>query len=145
MDKITHVVTSPMHRTLETTFLSFVPVFCRGVNAIAWPDLREHGEGPTSTGSLLNELKEKMEGLPINWALTQAGWESPAKNHENGRRARESSVRKALYELSTAALRGGKWQGIEFEAYHGTGDVEILVVSHGAFLSRLLGHTSKPP
>jgi hypothetical protein len=32
---------------------------------------------------------------------------------------------------------------MEFEAYEGEGDVEILIVSHGGFLSSMLGYHRK--
>ncbi len=55
------------------------------------------------------------------------------------RAAREQKVRRRLHEFGQVVIHGGVWKGIRFEAFRGDGNVEIAVVSHGAFLSKLAG------
>jgi hypothetical protein len=72
--------------------------------------------------------------------LLSEGWEY---NSEPDRFTRAARVRQDLYSLGQAVSQGGKWKGMEFEAYEGEGDVEILIVSHGGFLSSMLGYDRK--
>jgi len=74
MNKITHVLSSPLRRTLETTLISLTPVFLRGIEIIAWKDLREYGKAPCNDGTPLEMLKEEMKGLPIKWSLLKEGY-----------------------------------------------------------------------
>lgn len=154
-DKISLVLVSPMRRTLKTCVKAFPPVFqthkpgqSHPVRVIAYPSLKEHGGGPAATGRPLDVLKGEMKETPVDWGLIYDGWEHEHTQTLEQRAAREERVKRELYELSQVVVKGGRWQigpglGLDFEAYKGVGNVEILVISHGAFLSGLLGHQSK--
>jgi hypothetical protein len=74
MVKITHVLSSPLRRTLETSLVSLTPVFLRGIEIIVWKDLREYGKAPCNDGTPLAMLKEEMKELPIKWSLLKEGY-----------------------------------------------------------------------
>ena len=134
-----------MTRTLETALVSLAPVFTKGLQVVVWEDLREFGSGKCSTGKNIATLKEEFKGLPINWNLLQDGWEYNEKSckgteaRKESRLARENRVRTEIYSLAKVVLFGGVWNGIHFPKFTGVGKVEIAVVSHGAFLSEMLG------
>ncbi|KAH7417465.1 hypothetical protein BKA64DRAFT_769434 [Cadophora sp. MPI-SDFR-AT-0126] len=49
--KLTHIITSPLRRTLQTTIIALEPAIRSGIRPIAMAELREVGNGPNSTGS----------------------------------------------------------------------------------------------
>lgn len=144
MNSITHVLTSPMLRTIQTTFGMFAPFFKNGKKAILWLDLREWGSddyNATSQGIPLEQLKIKTMSNSINRDLMSEGWEILDETEEEDFRIMR--VREELSELARLLSSGvgGKWKGISFEAHEG--DVGILVVSHGGFLYHLLDSDCK--
>ncbi len=94
-----------------------------------------------NTGTPLPELFGWVEdhGSNINLDLLEHGWEINRHDTEDDRIQRALRVERDLYILSQIVIRGGVWKGIPFQPHQGLESVEILVVSHGAFLSRLLG------
>lgn len=48
-------------------------------------------------------------------------------------------VRRDLFALAKVLIQGGEWKGLRFERWESTRDVEVVVVSHGNFLSDLVG------
>ena len=141
MDKITHIIASPMKRTMGTALFSFLPALVeRGIEVIAWHELREWGSSPCNTGRAVSKLRREWTDLPINLDLLPQGWEY---NREFGREERVVRVRMQLRALAAVAVYGGMWNGIEFERYQGSGNVEIAVVSHGGFLSDLADFPSE--
>ena len=57
MDNITHIVCSPMRRTLDIAPLSFTPLFVRGLVMHVFEQLKELGNSPSATGSAQERLK----------------------------------------------------------------------------------------
>lgn len=169
MDKITHVVCSPLLRAIMTTLIGFKPIFQKGIKAIAWEQLREWGSAPCGTGTPLNQLEELVGGeksclisfstpphtlrilsidicelgLGIDLQLLSPGWELN-KDRRKDRAIRVKNVKKELLELGQTILHGGEWNGIDFRPFPGDEDIDILVVSHGGFLSYLLGGEYMP-
>lgn len=67
MHKITYTLSSPMIRTLQTTFTMLAPLFRdKTRKAILWPSLREHGNASVSQGSPLAYLKGTLIARPID-------------------------------------------------------------------------------
>lgn len=130
MDKITHVLCSPLTRTLQTALECFKPVFDRGVKLVAWNQLIECGTGASNTGDPLPELKKKTEGLPVDLSHLSNGWELTPNNFADGR-ARARGVAKKLHSICQVGSRSGENASDRL-------DMEILVVSHGVFLRHLL-------
>jgi hypothetical protein len=139
MASITHILTSPLRRTLETAFVSFQPVYDRGLRAITWGDLKEWGYAPCNIGAPVQKLQEQMPCLPLELRALTQGWEHE-EDFKGDRVTRAELVRKELYVLAKSTLRGRDWKGIPMKE---TGHVEILIVSHGSFLSSLMGSKGK--
>lgn len=140
MASITHVLCSPLRRTLETALFSFQPLYVRGLKAIAWGDLKEWGFGPCNIGAPVDKLQSRMALLPVDLRALAPGWELK-EDIKGDRFTRVDLVRKELYSLVKCIRKGHAWKGIPMKQE--TGRVEILVVSHGSFLSSLMGEDSK--
>ncbi|KAH9215310.1 histidine phosphatase superfamily [Leptodontidium sp. 2 PMI_412] len=137
MDKINVVACSPLRRTVHTAYVGFRPLILdKKVPVIAYPDIKEWGNAPSSTGVNMSELMKKFPELEgkLDTRLATDGW---YKNTELGipdyKEVRVERVRKELWEL-------GQVNGVKKGE-----DVHILVVSHGAFLATLEGSESKFP
>jgi broad specificity phosphatase PhoE len=146
-NNVTHILCSPLTRTLQTAQIAFEDLISQGLKVVAYPDLREHGSGPTSTGTSLQELQHLLHNANqiTDLSLVPEGWEMNDKECKDERRIRARRVRKELWELGQEALKetGGKWKGYEVSRGATHQNIEILVVSHGAFLQKMLGLESK--
>ncbi|KAL8833236.1 MAG: hypothetical protein Q9170_004400 [Blastenia crenularia] len=109
------LVTSPMHRTLQTTLRSFSLEIDRGVPCIAIPELQECGDEPCNTGKDPELLKWSFVGSPINFDLVVEEW--------NSRRGVWGS--KSVQSQQTRAWNALKWLKARDER-------EIVVVAHDA-------------
>jgi len=140
MHRITHIVCSPMKRTLQTAVIGFRSLLEKGMTILAWPDLRECGSCNASIGSPLEELKGFVNGNPVDLALVEQGWEVKTDKNPEECKERVQWVRNALWRLAVAILetdyRRNQENGEKDEKE--TVDIEILVVSHGSFLKELL-------
>jgi broad specificity phosphatase PhoE len=144
MDKITHIVCSPMRRTLQTALLGFQPLLDRGLKIVAYPDLREWGNSPSSSGYPLDLLETQYAGKPLDLSLVPEGWE--INREDQWDKSRASIVREELWMLGNQALQtaGGSWKNCALPPREIlTQNVEILVVSHGSFLATLVDANSK--
>ncbi|KAI0382130.1 phosphoglycerate mutase-like protein [Hypomontagnella monticulosa] len=121
-DKITHLVASPLRRTLYTCLHSFAPVVQSGKKVIALPDAQEVSNLPCDTGSEPCKLKEEFASR-VDLHLVQEGW----NNKERGSKyypapakleARSRAVRLWLRELANKAGE----------------DSQIVLVTHGGIL-----------
>ncbi|KAK6587455.1 hypothetical protein PZA11_000745 [Diplocarpon coronariae] len=146
--KVTHILSSPMLRTLETTWLGFKNVIIdREIKVIAIPDLREWGNGSCNTGSTMDSIFEKIPGLKnrMETSLVPDGWViNPESGPREGHRPqRVLRIRDGLWELGRIAIegKGEKWNGVEVRSVETGEDVHIVVVSHGGFLKALTGVT----
>lgn len=140
MDKITHILCSPLHRTLETCLRSFETLTNRGMKVIAWDILRELGDGPCNHGDPLSVLAEKVKGLPVNLALLKEGWETGEKIRYHTQRPKHMQcLAKELYSFCHTVVKGGIWNGIPLQAIDDGRDIEVLIVSHGNLLKSLTG------
>ncbi|KAK3402010.1 histidine phosphatase superfamily [Sordaria brevicollis] len=117
-DKITHLVASPMRRTLYTCLLSFKPAVERlrqqaqregkkGGMVVALPEVQEVSNLPCDVGSSPEKLHEEFdpEGL-VDLGLVKSGWEdkeseeSPWRPDMEKLKKRAEKARRWLFELA---------------------------------------------
>ena len=130
---ITHIVASPLRRTLYTALESFPSLVAppKNLKIIALPDIQETSDLPCDTGSdlalLQDEFGQGRFANTVDLALVKEGWNdkshatpySPAKQKVE---ARALSARKFLHDL-----------GRQYEEQTGE-EAHILVVTHGGLL-----------
>ena len=126
MDGITHILVSPLRRTLETCLVAFDPALTRGVQPIIWAALKEFGGGPCSKGAHKSKIKKQLSelGLSTNFSLLRHGWERLKESRpEEGARAKQ--VLEDLYELGEAIQQNTMWKGINVGVEQGK-DAHVL-------------------
>ncbi|TPX58211.1 hypothetical protein SpCBS45565_g08050 [Spizellomyces sp. 'palustris'] len=118
-DHITHIICSPMKRTMQTTLLGFKPALDRGVQVAVLPEFQECGDWPADTGTD-RSLLEKEFGRP--------GWDFRGVVDDwNSKSGKWASDHPSLVARAREARRILK----SIKAQH------IVVVTHGAFLHYL--------
>ncbi|KAK2628307.1 hypothetical protein QTJ16_002953 [Diplocarpon rosae] len=149
MDRVTHILSSPLRRTLHTALIAFKPIIEKGLQIVALPELREYGNCPASTGSeigtVIRELysEEHVTRDCIDATLVPDGWEI---NHEGEspeemleiRKKRVKKVLESLYLLGLEATKNknGVWEG---HAVSQGKDIDIVVSTHSALIMDLVG------
>lgn len=123
-----------MKRTLQTAAIGFHPLLTQNssLKIIAWPDLRECGRRNASIGSSVQDLKEFVNGNPVDLALVTQGWEFCTDKDQKACGQRVRRVHDALWNLVVDELKKRNREKNEE-------DIEIAVVSHASFLRELLG------
>jgi broad specificity phosphatase PhoE len=136
MPNITHILASPMRRTMATALHAFAPVIAQGLKLVAYPDLRESGCGKASTGSSVEALQKiyPEEEQLADLRLVPHDWEYNKEDSNCENRARASRVRRNLWELSQAALKehGGIWRGHDVSRGLTHKNIAIVIVTHAA-------------
>lgn len=122
-DKITHLVASPIRRTVYTALLSFRPAVDAGKAVKALPEVQEISSLPCDTGSPPDVLAREFDSSQLDLALVKDGWndkspDSPFAPQIPKLQARSRAARVWLRDL---ANRSG-------------GDPHIVVVTHGGIL-----------
>ncbi|KAK1759570.1 histidine phosphatase superfamily [Echria macrotheca] len=125
-DKITHLVASPMRRTLYTCLLSFAPAVAAGKIVYALPEVQEVSNLPCDVGSAPEKLAAEF-GEKVDLAMVEEGWndKTPGSRWAPEMKKLEERAREArvwLRELGRATVLGEER------------DAHIVVVSHGGFL-----------
>jgi broad specificity phosphatase PhoE len=127
--KVTHLVASPMRRTIYTCALGFdTELNDRGLVIHALPEIQEFSDHPSDTGSSKAKLEQEfdaptssMKGM-VDFSLVLPGW-----NYKTTGRfspdvhAIEQRAKEARIWLRELGKRSGK-------------DADIVVVTHGGFL-----------
>jgi broad specificity phosphatase PhoE len=150
MDEITHILVSPLRRTLETCLVSFNPVLQRGVQPILWADLREFGGAPCNKGTRKRKLKKQLAGESANFSLLEHGWhrviedKKYQKANPNYQRLRGDKVLEDLFALGETIVEDDFWKGLSVGIAKGK-DAHVLVVSHGGILASILGFQGEFP
>lgn len=122
-DKVTHLVASPMRRTLYTCLLSFDPAVKAGKKVIALPELQEVSCLPCDTGSAPEKLAAEFEGQ-ADLGLVQPGWNDKGRN---------SPWAPDMQKLETRAKKARNYLR-ELGSQVKDGDAHIIAVTHGGFL-----------
>lgn len=121
-DKITHLVASPIRRTLLTCLRSFAPVVQSGKKVIALPDAQEVSLMPCDVGSDPETLKAEF-GEQVDFGLVRPGWNDKSEGTKyyplpSKVEARAREVRLWLRELVKGA----------------GDDAQVVLVTHGGIL-----------
>jgi len=137
--QITHLVASPLRRTLYTCLLSFEPALRNGRpttrQVIALPELQEVSPLPCDVGSAPAKLRDEFGGgdgpAPrgqVDLGLVGEGW-----NDKTG----ASAFAPVMERLEERARKARVWLrelGRRFEEDGEGVDAHIVVVTHGGFL-----------
>ncbi|RYP57940.1 hypothetical protein DL769_009187 [Monosporascus sp. CRB-8-3] len=127
MDKVTHLIASPLRRTIQTCLQSFGPVVARGTQIVLLPELQEFGQETCNVGSEPEKLRLEF-GYRVDLELVGKGWYDKGPNGafaERDREQREARAQNALewlYSVSESAAD----------------DDHIVVVTHGVFVNVML-------
>jgi broad specificity phosphatase PhoE len=96
---ITHVLSSPLRRSLETARLAFKDILAKHIKIVAMPELQSCECGPNSTGHSVFELKEQHgaaeEITPasvedgeirpqFDWQYMREDWTEGKRNRDDG-------------------------------------------------------------
>jgi broad specificity phosphatase PhoE len=124
-EKITHLVASPLRRTIYTCLLSFPSAVARGLTVLAVPELQENSDVPSDTGSDLSMLQAEFgtgqfAGI-VDLSRVHEGWNSKTGRWCPSAAAIEARARDARLILRNIAQENDD-------------DKEIIVVTHGAFV-----------
>ncbi|KAI1847601.1 hypothetical protein JX265_000852 [Neoarthrinium moseri] len=121
-EKITHLVASPMRRTLYTCLLSFEPAAKSGKKVIALPDAQEVSRQPCDIGSEPAKIKAEF-GDKVDFSLVADGWndKSPESKYAPDAEKLDQRARDVRLWLQDLAKKAGD-------------DAHIVLVTHGGIL-----------
>ncbi|KAI0394232.1 phosphoglycerate mutase-like protein [Xylariaceae sp. FL0594] len=123
-DKITHLVASPMRRTLYTCKLSFEPALKGGKKKIiALQDAQEVSLYPCDVGTDLSELKKEF-GEDVDFSLVSEDWnvKTPESDYYPDPKKLEARTRRARLWLRDQLLKDAGE------------DAHLVLVTHGGIL-----------
>ncbi|KAK4248537.1 histidine phosphatase superfamily [Corynascus novoguineensis] len=136
--QLTHLVASPLRRTIYTCLLSFEPALRAQDSSlakravIALPEVQEVSPLPCDTGSdpavLAAEFGQDGQAV-VDLSLVGPGW--------NDKTTADSPFAPVMERLEARARRARRWLralGREYEAAHPGRDAHVAVVTHGGFL-----------
>ncbi|KAI1434738.1 phosphoglycerate mutase-like protein [Xylaria sp. CBS 124048] len=121
-DKITHLVASPIRRTVFTCRLSFAPVVNAGKKIVALPDAQELSLYPCDIGSDLELLKEEFGDL-VDFRLVGDDWnqKTPESKYYPEPAKLEARARDVRLWLRDLVKEAGE-------------DAQVVLVTHGGIL-----------
>ncbi|KAM5386954.1 hypothetical protein ACJZ2D_000247 [Fusarium nematophilum] len=129
---ITHLVSSPMRRALQTCLLAFAPAVAAGTAVTALQDIQEVSTLPCDTGTGTDVLEQEADFCNgrVDFSLVDDDWNDKSVTSpwlpDVGR----------LHERAAGARRWLREMAVEAERSTAK-DVHIGVVSHGAMLHYL--------
>jgi broad specificity phosphatase PhoE len=127
--RITHLVASPLRRTLYTCLLSFPTEVSNGLKVVALPELQETSDLPCDTGSepakLAAEFSSGQFAGAVDLSLVHPGWNIKTGKWSPASSAIEKRAREARLWLRNLASKAQA---------EGQEEVEIVVVTHGGYL-----------
>ncbi|KAI0204542.1 phosphoglycerate mutase-like protein [Astrocystis sublimbata] len=120
--KITHLVASPIRRTIFTCQYSFAPAAKAGKKIIALQDAQEVSFYPCDTGSDVNKLKEEFGGL-VDFQHVTEDWndKTPGSKYYPDPKKLEARARSARLFLRDLIKDAGD-------------DAQVVLVTHGGIL-----------
>lgn len=120
---VTHILCSPLTRTLQTACLVFQSLIRRGVKILAAPELQTFDLSPNGTGLTLKQLDECFPDH-IDFSLMRADWNSAVEKRKEGRYA-EIQSRWAFIRGFLKGLQSGT---------KGREHIEVLIITHSSVL-----------
>ena len=121
-DKITHLVASPMRRTLHTCLRSFAPVVQAGKKVIALPEAQEVSILPCDVGTDPDTLKAEF-GEQVDFGLLHPDWNDKSES---------SKYFPAPAKLEARAKEARIW--LRELAKEAGDDAQVVLVTHGGIL-----------
>lgn len=64
-NRITHIICSPLKRTLQTAVIAFKPLLRDGLKVVCWSDLRGFGSDPFHRSGSREKLLDFINGNPV--------------------------------------------------------------------------------
>ncbi|KAH8602395.1 hypothetical protein B0O99DRAFT_138386 [Bisporella sp. PMI_857] len=152
-NRITHIVVSPMKRTLQTAFIAFSELLADGLKMVAFPELKELGNCKSSTGYTLEDLHKYVGECPVELQHVPVGWEKPVPSYQASHEQQALTAKKRLFDVALTAAslhylrESGNSAGLNLSEYgyrvsEGK-DIEILVVSHMSIMNLMHDDTEK--
>ncbi|KAH8887670.1 phosphoglycerate mutase [Thozetella sp. PMI_491] len=126
-DKVTHLVASPMRRTVYTCLLSFEPASKAGKVIIAFPEIQEVSGLPCDTGSSQKRLEAEFEPSQVDFSRLTPDWNDKSPN---------TPWAPVISKLEARAKKARIWLR-SLGAEVTDGDAHIVAVTHGGFLHLL--------
>lgn len=123
--KVTHLVSSPLRRTLYTTIYSFPEPISRGLKITAQPLLQELSSLGADTGISPTHLASEFAGTKYASSI-DLSHVTPDWNSKSGIYSSDAAT------VEKRALNARKW--LRELGGRGEEDKEIVVVTHGGFL-----------
>lgn len=124
----THLVSSPLRRTIYTTLLSFPEEVKAGKKVLALPELQETSDLPCDTGSDREKIEAEF-GEQVDLHLVTKGWNDKSSAKYNPAasaiEARALEARIILRRLAAEAHASSQFKDQ---------DIHVVVVTHGGFL-----------
>jgi broad specificity phosphatase PhoE len=139
MDKVTHILSSPLQRSIMTASHAFRPITDRGVKVLLVPGLREvNGSFRCNQGSPIKFLawqQAEIRKVPINFSLVKAqkGWE--LIDYTPILETHAFDTIEMIYNMAKEFIKKGE--------LNAEGNVELLVVGHAGMLGALIGYDGK--
>lgn len=124
-DKVTHLVASPMRRTLRTCLLSFSPEVEAGKKVVALPEVQELSTLPCDIGSEPEVLAKDFDPSQVDLSLVKKGWND---------KSRGSPWEPTIKSLEARAQKSRLWLRDLAAQSKDAEEVHIVVVSHGGFI-----------
>ncbi|KAI1327397.1 histidine phosphatase superfamily [Xylariaceae sp. FL0255] len=126
-DQVTHLIASPIRRTLYTCKLSFGPAVVKLAKILALPDAQEVSLYPCDIGTEPSALNEEFGDL-VDLHLVQPGWnkKTPESRWYPDAQKLDARARDARISLREIAKEAGD-------------DAHIVLVSHGGILHFITG------
>lgn len=131
-DKVSHILVSPLFRTIETGYLCFKPAVDRGIKITAMPEVTANDPDGCNRGHTAEEI--------IEWAKSTLGGDFLDENSFLGLPPYWHQKTEGLYESSESKLRlraSVARDIIQRVARTAGDDSHIVVVSHWEFLPYL--------
>ena len=122
-DKITHLVASPIRRTIFTCQFSFAPAVKAGKKIVALPDAQEVSLYPCDMGSDLEPLKKEFGDL-VDFSLVSEDW---------NKKTRDSKYYPDPQKLEARARDARLWLRTLIKKA-GNDDAQVVLVTHGGIL-----------
>ena len=123
-DKVTHLVASPMRRTLRTCLLAFSAEVEAGKKVVALPEVQELSTLPCDVGSDPDVLAGDFDASQVDFGLVRPGWNDKAEG---------TPWAPTLEALNARAKRARVWlRGLGEESEHE--ETHVVVVSHGGYI-----------